>query len=99
MCFMQAHRHGGFLQCLQAFGADVMLAEAFSPCPALLASRLDLPWVNYWPAAPLEPFMSSLWSGANRQMFQPNPLSYYPQLFMRSTTQRMVCTNHMQSSS
>ena len=71
-----------------------MLAEAFSPCPAMLASKLDLPWVNYWPAAPVEPFMSSLWSGANRQMFQPNPLSYYPQFFMRTTTQRMVCTSH-----
>ena len=76
-----------------------MLAEAFSPCPALLASKLDLPWVDFWPAAPVEPFMSSLWPGANRQMFQPNPLSYYPQFFMRSTTQRMVCTSQTQARS
>ena len=75
---------------LQAFKADVLLAENLYPCSALLAHKLELPWVNYWAPAPLEPDLTSLWSGANRRLFQPNPLSYLPQSWMRTTTQRMV---------
>ena len=67
-----------------------MLAENLYPCSALLAHKLELPWVNYWAPAPLEPDLTSLWSGANRRLFQPNPLSYLPQSWMRTTTQRMV---------
>ena len=77
---------------LQAFKADVLLAENLYPCSALLAHKLALPWVNYWAPAPLEPDLTSLWSGANRRLFQPNPLSYLPQSWMRTTTQRMVRT-------
>ena len=39
---------------MQAYGADVMLAEMFTPCSALLAHKLDLPWINHWPIAPVE---------------------------------------------
>ena len=39
---------------MQAYGADVMLAEMFTPCSALLAHNLDLPWINHWPIAPVE---------------------------------------------
>ena len=67
-----------------------MLAENLYPCSALLAHKLELPWVNYWAPAPLEPDLTSLWSGANRRLYQPNPLSYLPQSWMRTTTQRMV---------
>lgn len=75
---------------LQAFKADVLLGENLNPCSAMLAHKLDLPWVNYWAPAPLEPDLSSLWSGANRRLFQPNPLAYLPQSWMRTTTQSMV---------
>ena len=75
---------------LQAFKADVLLGENLYPCSALLAHKLELPWVNYWAPAPLEPDLTSLWSGANRRLFQPNPLSYLPQSWMRTTTQSMV---------
>ena len=57
---------------LQAFQADVMIAEMFTPCSALLAHTLDLPWINLWPAAPMEPFPTSLWAGSNRRLSQPN---------------------------
>ena len=77
---------------LQAFKADVLLAENLYPCSALLAHKLELPWVNYWAPAPLDPDLTSLWSGANRRLFQPNPLSYLPQSWMRTTTQHMVRT-------
>lgn len=75
---------------MQAFGADVMLAEMVTPCTALLAHKLDLSWVNHWPLAPFEPEFTSLWSASNRRMFQPNPLSYYPQTRVRTMTQSMV---------
>ena len=75
---------------MQAFNADVMIAEVFTPCTALLANKLDLPWVNHWPIAPVEPFLSSTWIKGNRRLSQPNPLSYHPQFNTRVTTQRMV---------
>ena len=75
---------------VQAFGASVMLAEIVTPCTALLAHKLDLAWVNHWPLAPFEPEFTSLWSTSNRRMFQPNPLSYYPQTRVRTMTQSMV---------
>ena len=67
-----------------------MLAEIVTPCTALLAHKLDLAWVNHWPLAPFEPEFTSLWSASNRRMFQPNPLSFYPQTRVRTITQSMV---------
>ena len=82
---------GSILYCpVQAFGADVMLAEMFTPCSALLAHKLDLPWINHWPIAQVEPHFTSLWPASNRRLFQPNPLAYFPQFKTRSTTQMMV---------
>lgn len=78
---------------LQEYEADVMIAEMFEPCSALLAHTLNLPWINHWPVSPMEPFATSLWPGSNRRLFQPNPLSYYPQFRSESsgpTTQHMV---------
>lgn len=71
----------------------MMLAENFTPCTALLANRPDLAWVNYWLGAPVEPMMTSLWAGSNRRLFQPNPLSYLPQVSLQSTTQHMVSSS------
>ena len=70
----------------------MMLAEAFFSCTALLASRLDIPWVNYFPATPLEPYLTAVWAGSPRRAFVPNPLSYFPQTSMSTTTQFMVCS-------
>ncbi len=78
---------------LQAYQADVMIAEMFTPCSALLAHTLDLPWINQWPVSPVEPFSTSQWAGSNRRLFQPNPLSYFPQFRIRGTgptTQHLV---------
>ena len=75
---------------VQDFGADVMLAEMFTPCSALLAHKLDLSWINHWPIAQVEPHFTSLWPSSNRRLFQPNPLAYFPQFKTRSTTQMMV---------
>ena len=74
----------------QEYDADVMLGETFYSCTALLASRLNVSWVSYWPAAPMEPFMTTIWSGSGRRAFVPNPLSYFPQSSMSTTTQFMV---------
>lgn len=49
-----------------------MLAEMFNICTPLLAHFLDLPWVNNWPIAPIEPHFTSLWPESNRRQFQPN---------------------------
>ena len=67
-----------------------MLAETFNICTALLAHVLDLPWVNSWPCAPVEPHFTSLWPESNRRLFQPNPLSYFPQHLSGIPTQHMV---------
>ena len=81
---------------LQAFQADVMIAEMFTHCSALLAGTLDLPWINFWPGSPAEPFGNAPWAGSNRRMVQPNPLSYYPQFRVKGsgpTTQHLVSTS------
>ena len=70
-----------------------MIAEMFTPCSALLAHKLDVPWINHWPIAPVEPFSNGQWAGCNRKLFQPNPLSYYPQFRSQGagpTTQFLV---------
>lgn len=67
-----------------------MLGESFYPCTPLLASRLDLSWVGYFAAAPIEPFMSAIWPECPRRHFVPNPLSYFPQMGQSTTSQFMV---------
>ena len=62
-----------------------MIAEMFTPCSALLAHTLDLPWINHWPIAPVEPFFTSQWAGSNRRLFQTNPISYFPQFRTKGT--------------
>ena len=71
----------------------MMIGEMFTPCTALLAHTLDLPWINHWPIAPVEPFNNAQWAGSNRRLNQPNPLSYYPQFRSKGagpTTQHLV---------
>ena len=67
-----------------------MLGEVFYSCTSILASRMDLQWVSYFAAAPLEPYLTSIWPGSARRAFTPNPLSFFPQISMSSTTQFMV---------
>ena len=74
----------------QEFAPDLMLGEAFFSCSALLASRLDIQWVSYFPAAPMEPFLTSVWPGSNRIAFTTHPLRYSPQMSMTTTSQFMV---------
>ena len=67
-----------------------MLGESFYPCTPLLASRLDLSWVGYFAAAPIEPYMTAIWPECPRRHFVPNPLSYFPQMGQSTTSQFMV---------
>ena len=67
----------------------MMLGESINPCTALLASVLNKSWVNYWPIALWEPILSHQW-GITNQLHLPNPLSYLPQMSMRTSTQYMV---------
>ena len=41
--------------------------------------------------------MTSLWRGSNREALYPNPLSYYPQLGLSITSQRMVMPHSVRS--
>lgn len=59
-------------------------------CAQILASKLDAQLMNFWLAAPFEPFSTTLWRGSNRRMFTPNPLAYYPQMETDIQTQYMV---------
>ena len=85
----------------QATNADLLLAENFNPCTRVLASKLNLSFVDYFPAGPYEPFFTSWWKG-NRQAVWPNPLSYFPQHGMHATSQRLArllpspCLGHRQ---
>ncbi len=56
----------------------------------ILAAKLDLPFVNFWLAGPIEPYATSLWRGSNRRAFTPNPLAYFPQMETGIQTQHMV---------
>lgn len=67
-----------------------LLGTTFYTCTLILASKLDVPLVSYFPAGPFEPFFTTLWRGSNRRAFLPNPLSYFPQQDMCTTTQHMV---------
>ncbi len=75
---------------MQDFGAELLLGTSMFPCVNILASRLDLPFVNYFGASPIEPFLTSLWRGSNRRFFTSNPLSYVPQMEQDFTTQYLV---------
>lgn len=74
----------------QDFGAELIFGTSFFACTHTLASRLDVPIVNFLPAAPIEPFLTSLWRGSNRRLFTSNPLSYVPQMELDFTTQYLV---------
>lgn len=57
----------------------------------VLASKLDIPYVNFWFISPVEPFQTSLWRTSSRNFFTPNPLAYFPQKDSGIQTQYMVC--------
>lgn len=56
----------------------------------VMASKLDVPFVNFQMYAPVEPFQTSSWRGSNRNAFNPNPLAYFPQKDSGIETQQMV---------
>lgn len=56
----------------------------------VMASKLDVPFVNFWLFGPVEPFATSVWRGSNRNAFAPNPIAYFPQKGTGIETQYMV---------
>ena len=74
----------------QAFKPDIMLATTMFPAVPVLASRLNISFVNYFPAGAIEPFFTTLYRGSNRRAFLPNPLSYMPQVDLPVTSQHLV---------
>lgn len=69
---------------------DLIIGFHLLPCLAVLASKLDLPFVSVSPVGPQDPMFTSPYSNSNRRLFMPAPLSYLPQMGMRATTQDMV---------
>ncbi|KAK9831512.1 hypothetical protein WJX81_004473 [Elliptochloris bilobata] len=68
------------MQRMQDFGADVLLADQFMPCSAVLAARLGgVPIVALHTGAPFLPFQNTWWAGSGRRAWLPAPLSYVPQ--------------------
>lgn len=61
-----------------------------------MASKLDVPFVNFWLFGPIEPFATSVWRGSNRNAFAPNPIAYFPQKGTGIETQHMVSALHSQ---
>lgn len=59
-------------------------------CAQILASKLDVQFVNFWLHGPVEPFATSLYRRSNRNAFAPNPLAYFPQKETGIETQHMV---------
>jgi hypothetical protein len=78
------------LSCAQELNPDLLLGTTMNPCAQVVASKLSRPMVSYFPAGPLEPFMTSLWRGSNRRAFIPNPISYFPQMGLRTESQHLV---------
>lgn len=64
----------------------------------VMASKLDVPFVNFQMYAPVEPFQTSSWRGSNRNAFNPNPLAYFPQKDSGIETQKMVGGNALTAS-
>ena len=75
---------------MQEFQADLMVATTFNPCAQVLASKLDKPFINYFPAGPIDPMLTSIFPSSNRRALAPNPLSYVPQAGHTAATQHMV---------
>ncbi|CAL8464217.1 g3752 [Coccomyxa elongata] len=82
---------------IQEFSAELIFGTSFFACTHTLASRLDVPIVNFLPAAPIEPFLTSLWRGSNRRLFTSNPLSYVPQMELVFTTQYLSFPQRLQN--
>lgn len=64
---MHSHNYYGVQNALQAFNADLVLAENILPCNAILASKLNVSIVNYWAVAPVEPDLTALWPQSFRR--------------------------------
>ena len=76
--------------CEQELKPDLLLGTSFFPTVQVLAKRLNISFVDYFPAGAIEPFFTTLWRGSNRRAFLPNPLAYHPQMDMHVTSQYMV---------
>ena len=69
-----------------------MVATSFNPCTQVLASKLDKPFINFFPAGPIDPMLTSIYPNSNRRALAPNPLPYVPQAGHTAATQHMVGT-------
>ncbi|BDA49333.1 UDP-glucuronosyltransferase 2A1 [Coccomyxa sp. Obi] len=74
---------------LKEYNPELLLAETLSPCAQIMASKLDVPFVNFWLFGPVEPFATSIWRRSNRNAFAPNPIAYFPQKGTEIETQYM----------
>lgn len=76
----------------QEFGPELLFGTSMFPCLQVLSSKMDLPYVNYLPAGPVDPVFNFLWRGTNFRAALPNPISYLPQIGMTVASQQMVST-------
>ena len=74
----------------QEFGAELLVGTSMFPCLQILSSKLDLPFVNFIPAGPIDPLFNFLWRGTNHRAALPNPLSYLPQSGLPVASQHLV---------
>lgn len=74
---------------LKEYNPELLLAETLSPCAQIMASKLDVSFVNFWLYGPVEPFATSIWRASNRNAFAPNPIAYFPQKGTGIDTQHM----------
>ena len=67
-----------------------MVATSINLCTQVLASKLDKPFIDFFPAGPIDPMLTSIYPNSNRRALAPNPLSYVPQAGQTAATQHMV---------
>ncbi|BDA49332.1 UDP-glucuronosyltransferase 2A1 [Coccomyxa sp. Obi] len=68
---------------------EVLVGTSMYPCLQVLSSKLELPFVNFLPAGPIDPMFDNIWRGANYRAPLPNPLSYLPQMGMPAASQHL----------
>lgn len=75
---------------VQDFAPEVLVGTSMFPCLQVLSSKMDLPFVNFLPAGPIDPVFDTMWRGTNFRAPLPNPLSYVPQMGMPAPSQHLV---------
>ena len=56
----------------------MIVATSLNPCTQVLASKLDKPFIDFFPAGPIDPMLTSIYPNSNRRALAPNPLPYVP---------------------